>query len=86
MQSLERWIKLRDASDRSSHAEILIKLSDVQSVISTYQNNRFEFAELCLPNNKYYIDRETVGEIKKLIEEASPVKEFPVGKYRTVNA
>ena len=67
----ERWIQLvvRDQTIPDKHAEILLKLSEVKSIVSAFEHNQFEFAELCLSDNKYYIDQATVNEIKKTIEE-----------------
>jgi len=84
----EVWIQLivRDQTIPDKHAEILLKLSEVKSIVSSFERNQFEFAELCLSDNKYYIDQATVNEIKKTIEETSPIEQFSVGRYRTMKA
>ena len=86
--STERWIQLivRDQTIPDKHGEILLKLSEVKSVVSNFERNQFEYAELCLSDNKYFIDQETVNEIKRTIEETSPIKQFSVGRYRTMKA
>jgi len=86
--STERWIQLivRDQTIPDKHGEILLKLSEVKSIVSNFERNQFEFAEICLSDNKYYIDQETVNEIKKTIEEISPIRQFSVGRYRTMKA
>lgn len=85
---MDRWINLmvRDQSMPGKHGEILLKLSDVKCIVSNYVEERFEYAELCLTDNKYFIDQCTVDEIKKTIEENSPIREFSVGRYRTMTA
>jgi len=86
--SAERWIQLivRDQTIPDKHGEILLKLSEVKSIVSNFERNQFDFAELCLADNKYFIDQETVNEIKKTIEETCPVKQFSVGRYRAMKA
>ena len=86
--STGKWIQLivRDQTIPDKHAEILLKLSEVKSIVSTFERNQFEFAELCLSDNNYYIDQATVNEIKKTIEETSPIEQFSVGRYRTMKA
>jgi hypothetical protein len=86
--STERWIQLivRDQTIPDKHGEILIKLSEVKSIVSAFERDQFEFAELCLSDNKYYIDQETVNEIRKTIEETSPIKQFSVRRYRAMKA
>ena len=86
--STERWIQLivKDQTIPDKYGEILLKLSEVKSIVSNFERNQFEFAEICLSDNKYYIDQETVNEIKKTIEETSPIKQFSVGRYRTMKA
>ena len=86
--STGRWIQLivKDQTIPDKYGEILLRLSEVKSIVSNFERNQFEFAEISLSDNKYYIDQETVNEIKKTIEETSPIKEFSVRRYRTMKA
>jgi hypothetical protein len=86
--STGRWIQLivKDQTIPDKYGEILLRLSEVKSIVSNFEGNQFEFAEISLSDNKYYIDQETVNEIKKTIEETSPIKQFSVRRYRTMKA